>query len=200
MTGPQLYLANATAVWAHTDSVSEPAPGVILEDSFGAPIPHLPETVTIKHMPVMLRPAGATAPFERGGVDVVRVSTLDDLAVAEQVIARGFSVEDPVGAGELLPPAVLGVAGWHVWLARRDGNPGAGCFTYDDGASVGVYLLATVPEHRSAGLGRAIMTSAVNRNPDRPTTLVATEAGAPLYRSMGFVDVCAAVWYFRMAL
>lgn len=182
-------------------SATEPQRRVILEECFGAPVPALPESVTVKHMPVMLRPTrGATAPLERDGVEVIRVSTLDDLAVTEQVIARGFPVEGEAGAGELLPPKVLDIPGWHTWLAYHDGEPAAGCFTYDDGASVGVYLLATVPEHRSAGLGRAIMTAAVNRNPGRPTTLVATEAGAPLYRSMGFVDVSPAVWYFRAAL
>jgi GNAT superfamily N-acetyltransferase len=179
---------------------TEPQRRVVLEDSFGAPVPELPETVTVKHMPVMLRPAGSITPVRRDGVDVVRVSTLDDLASAEQVIARGFPIEGGVVTGELLPAAVLDVPGLHVWLAYRDGDPAAGAFSYDDGTSVGVYLLATVPEHRSAGLGRAIMTTAVNQNRHRPTTLVATDAGVPLYRSMGFVDVSAAVWYFRMAL
>jgi GNAT superfamily N-acetyltransferase len=130
---------------------------------------------------------------------VRRVSTLDDLRTAELVIVRGFPVEGEVAPGELLPAKVLDTAGWHVWLGTHQGEPAAGGFTNDDGASVGVYLLATVAEHRSVGLARAIMVAAVNQNPTLPTTLVATEAGAPLYRSMGFVDVSPAVWYFRMA-
>jgi GNAT superfamily N-acetyltransferase len=181
-------------------TATEPQRRVILEECFGAPVPELPETMTVKHMPVMLRPAGAMTPFERHGVEVVRVSTVEDLAVAEQVIARGFPVEETVSPGTLLPATVLDLPGWHTWLAYHDGEPAAGCFSFDDGASVGIYLLATLPEHRSAGLGRAIMTAAVNQNLGRPTTLVATEAGAPLYRSMGFVDVSPAVWYFRTAL
>lgn len=176
---------------------ADPERRIIIEDSFGGPVPDLPETVTAKHMPVMLRPPGPAPANPRDGVEVRRVSTLDDLSVTERVLVEGFPVEGEVGEGQLLPPSVLGLPHWHTWLATHDGVPAAGGFTYDDGASVGVYLLATLPGHRSAGLGRAIMTAGINQNPALPTTLVATEAGAPLYRSMGFVDVSAAVWYFR---
>jgi GNAT superfamily N-acetyltransferase len=179
---------------------TEPHRRAIVEDSYGSPVPDLPDAVIVKRMPVMLRPAGPATPLRRDGVEVRRVSTLDELETVERIIVKGFPVEGEVASGELLPGGVLDTPGWHTWLALRDGEPAAGGFTFADGASVGVYLLATLPEHRSAGLGRAIMTAAVNENPTLPTTLVATGAGAPLYRSMGFVDVSPAVWYFRSAV
>ena len=176
---------------------TEPHRRAIVEDSFGSPTPKLPDSVTAKHMPVMLRPAGPAATTACEGVQVERVSTVDDLETAEQIIVKGFPVQGDVAVGDLLPAKALGQPGWIAWLATHNGEPAASCYTVDDGASVGVYLLATLPEHRSAGLGRAIMTAAVNQNPTLPTTLVATQAGAPLYRSMGFVDVSTAVWYIR---
>src|SRR5581483_7236556 len=143
---------------------SDPGRRLVVEDSFASPSPALPETVTVKRMPVMVRPAAPTEPKPRPGVEVHRVSTLDELRTAERVIVAGFPIEGEVAEGEFLPDKVLGNPHWHVWLAEHDGVPAAGCFTYDDGASVGVYLLATLAEHRSAGLGRAIMTAAVNQN------------------------------------
>jgi len=82
-----------------------------------------------------------------------------------------------------------------VWLARRDGEPAAACCTYDDGAALGVYWLATLPQHRSHGLGRAIMSAALTTCAGRPAALVATAAGEPLYASLGFQTVSEAAWY-----
>jgi GNAT superfamily N-acetyltransferase len=62
---------------------------------------------------------------------------------------------------------------------------------------VGVYWLATLPDHRSAGMGRAVLSTALATGPHRPWTLVATDAGRPLYESLGFVTVSTAHWYSR---
>ncbi len=61
----------------------------------------------------------------------------------------------------------------------------------------GLYWLATLPGFRSRGLGRAILNRALEVYPSRPFTLVATEAGRPLYESLGFRTVAVATWYTR---
>ncbi|MFI1991617.1 hypothetical protein [Actinoplanes sp. NPDC020271] len=66
-----------------------------------------------------------------------------------------------------------------------------------DGAAVGLYWPATLPEFRLRGLGRAILNRAFEVHPDRPFTLVATEAGRPLHESLGFRTVAMATWYMR---
>jgi GNAT superfamily N-acetyltransferase len=96
-----------------------------------------------------------------------------------------------------LPESVLLQREWKVWLAHHDGVPAAAGYTYGDGHSAGGYLLATLPEHRSAGLGRAIMTAAIAAHPKQHIALEATDAGAPLYRSFNFVEVATATWYIR---
>ena len=58
-----------------------------------------------------------------------------------------------------------------------------------------MYWLAALPEHRSAGLGRAIMCTALAASPGRSAVLVATAAGVPLYSSLGFAAVSEAIWY-----
>ena len=53
-----------------------------------------------------------------------------------------------------------------------------------------MYWLAALPEHRSAGLGRAVMCAALAACPGRPAVLVATAAAESLYSSLGFAAVC----------
>jgi predicted N-acetyltransferase YhbS len=50
----------------------------------------------------------------------------------------------------------------------------------------GVYWVAELPEHRSAGIGRALMLAAMRELAGLPMVLCATSQGAPLYRKLGF--------------
>lgn len=170
----------------------------IVEDAFGAE-PPLGGTLQVLRMPVMIRPATQVAVVVPPNVRVVAVAEADELAEAERVIVDGFPMptHQPWTQGQALPPRVLGLPGWRVWLAYRDGLPAAAGCTYDDGVGVGVYWLATLPEHRSLGLGRAIMTVSMAAHPDRVFTLVATDAGLALYQSLGFVTVAMSAWYVR---
>jgi GNAT superfamily N-acetyltransferase len=146
----------------------------------------------------MLRAAGPPAPQRNGaGARVVPVAGRDELARAERVIVDGFPrpALQPFLPGRMLPVEVLAVPGWQAWLAYHGGEPAAACCTYDDGATLGVYWLATLPEHRSLGLGRAVMAAALGACPGRPAVLVATPAGEPLYSSLGFAAVAEATWY-----
>jgi predicted N-acetyltransferase YhbS len=70
----------------------------------------------------------------------------------------------------MLPPLVLTIPGWQTWLA-------------------------TLSEHRSHGVGRAVMCAALGSCARRPAVLVAPEAGGPLYSSLGFRAVTEAAWY-----
>lgn len=174
---------------------------VVVEDSFGdlALRRHggaRDGSITVDRMPLMLRPPGGAAP-PGSGAAVVPVVTHEALVQAERVIVDGFPrpALQPYRPGRMLPPWVLTTPGWRTWLAYRHGRPAAACCTYDDGAALGVYWLAALPEHRSAGLGRAIMCAALAACPDRPAVLVATAVGVPLYSSLGFAAVAEAAWY-----
>jgi GNAT superfamily N-acetyltransferase len=171
---------------------------VVVEDSFGDLVLPLAGQVTVERMPLMLRPAGGTAPAaERTGTRVMRVAGQDALAIAEQVIVDGFprQVPRPYPPGLILPPQMLTAPGWAIWLAYYGGDPAAAVCSYDDGAALGIYWLATLPRHRSRGLGRAVMTAALGACPGRPAVLVATAAAEYLYSSLGFTAVAEAAWY-----
>jgi GNAT superfamily N-acetyltransferase len=171
---------------------------VVVEDSFGDLVLPLAGQVTVERMPLMLRPAGGTAPAaERTGTRVMRVAGQDALAIAEQVIVDGFprQVPRPYPPGLILPPQMLTAPGWAIWLAYYGGDPAAAVGSYDDGAALGIYWLATLPRHRSRGLARAVMTAALGACPGRPAVLVATAAAESLYSSLGFTAVAEAAWY-----
>jgi GNAT superfamily N-acetyltransferase len=170
----------------------------VVEDSFGDLVLPLAGRVTVDRMPLMLRPADGIAPAaDRAGTRVVRVAGQDALATAEQVIVDGFprQVPRPYPPGLILPPQMLTAPGWAIWLAYYGGDPAAAVCSYDDGAALGIYWLATLPRHRSRGLGRAVMTAVLGACPGRPAVLVATAAAESLYSSLGFTAVAEAAWY-----
>ncbi|MFB7663825.1 GNAT family N-acetyltransferase [Kitasatospora sp. NPDC056138] len=75
------------------------------------------------------------------------------------------------------------------------GQPAAACVTYDNGETVGVYWVATLPVHRSKGLARAVLSQALAAHPGRVATLTATLLGEPLYRRLGFTEQGLARWW-----
>ena len=175
-----------------------PTRAVVLEDVFSATEPVPPDTRALR-MPVMSRRPAPLRAAVAPGVRVAEARDADELATAERTMVDGFPLRayQPYVRGRALPPRLLDQPGWRVWLAYRHARPAAAAYTYDDGTAVGVYWLATLPEHRSAGLGRAVMTTAVAAYPSRAFTLVATEAGRPLYESLGFRAVATATWHLR---
>ncbi|GAA5189062.1 hypothetical protein GCM10023322_41140 [Rugosimonospora acidiphila] len=149
-------------------------------------------------MPVMVRPPEArSVDGERSPGPVEIVGDPDTLGAAEQIIAAVFPPArlEPEMLGRTMPPRVLGIPGWQVWLGRRADVPAGAAYTYHDGTSLGVYQVATLPEHRHYGVARALMESILSAHPDVAVTLTATEQGRPLYESLGFHAVSEAVWW-----
>lgn len=170
---------------------------IVVEDPFGAAQFLASDDIMVFRLPVMYRAAAPVTPLtSQPGIEIAPVTDRDTLATAEQVIVDGYpqSSLQPYRPERLLPPLLLNVPGWQVWLARRGAEPAAACCTYDNGAVIGVYWLATMPGYRSRGLGRAVLTSALAARPGRPATLIATAAGEPLYSSLGFQTVATAGW------
>jgi GNAT superfamily N-acetyltransferase len=149
-------------------------------------------------MAVMVRPPGAIAPPAREWPGPVTVAEEPEtLGTAEGIVGAVFPparVEKDM-LGRTLPLRVLDVPGWQVWLGRRSEVPAGAAFTFHDGRSVGVYQVATLPEHRGHGVARAMMERIVADHSDVPITLTATDQGRPLYERLGFRVVSEAVWW-----
>lgn len=150
--------------------------------------------------PVMARePDAATMPGRPPVNDLTVREALDagSLAQVERIVVEGFPVtgRQPWVPGRMFPGALLTLSGFRAWLASLDGGPVGGCVTYDDGAVVGVYWVATLPEHRSQGVARAVVERALAAHPGRVATLVATLLGEPLYRRLGFTEQGVSRWW-----
>ncbi|MFJ9953509.1 GNAT family N-acetyltransferase [Kitasatospora sp. NPDC091207] len=151
-------------------------------------------------MPVMVRePGSLEAPplgavpssGALGGGDLTVDEALDDDAFAdvEHAVVEGFPITDrqPWTRAGMLPEGLRHEPGLRAWRARIAGDLAGACLTYDDGRATGVYWVATLPAHRSRGVARAVLETALAAaHPDRPATLIATALGEPLYRKLGF--------------
>ena len=91
-------------------------------------------------------------------------------------------------------PALTGSWAWaHVEHRSTGEVVGMGRVLGDGGWYFHIADMATLPAHQGRGIGRAVITSLIDRirehAPDDPyITLMADEPGRPLYRSVGFRD------------
>ncbi|MDO3700532.1 GNAT family N-acetyltransferase [Micromonospora sp. C28SCA-DRY-2] len=165
---------------------------VTVEDPFGA-VDLTGTGLAPRHLPVMIRPpAPAPAPAPR----VIPVDDPRRLATVERVVVSGFPLGGlhPYRAGEAFPVALLGRPGIRFLLAEVDGIPAGACLTVRAEVA-GLYWMTTLPEHRSRGVGRALLHAALAELAGHPVTLTASRAGRPLYDSLGFRPVARATWW-----
>ncbi|MBO1418479.1 GNAT family N-acetyltransferase, partial [Streptomyces sp. FH025] len=187
-------LANLLGEWSTLRFTLEDPYGGLDLSRFGA--------TRMPIMPVMVREpgpvegvtAGLPAASEaRGGGSLTVDEALDGdaLALVERIIVEGFPLpaRQPWVRNDALPERLLHEPGLRAWLGRVDGAAAGACLTCDDGGATGVYWVATMPDRRGQGVARAVVRAAlVNAHPDRPATLVATSAGEPIYRKLGFTE------------
>ncbi|CAL9521063.1 hypothetical protein SUDANB95_03803 [Actinosynnema sp. ALI-1.44] len=123
------------------------------------------------------------------------VGTVEQVAVFDRVVLDGFPLP-AFAPGEAFPPALLDRPEARMRLAERDGEVAGACLSIADGQATGSYWVTTLPEHRSRGVGRALVNAALD-GCDVPVTLTATKAGRPLYDSLGFDVVARAGWWSK---
>ena len=90
------------------------------------------------------------------------------------------------------------VEGYTLYRARADGETACVVGTLEhDGGDLGVYFVATVPEHRGKGLTSRLMAVALAEARERgfvTSSLQASAMGEPIYAHLGYVG------YFRLHL
>ncbi|MEV6444102.1 GNAT family N-acetyltransferase [Amycolatopsis sp. NPDC051716] len=164
---------------------------VVVEDPFGV-LDLGAAGMTAGQLPVMAREPGPV-PAPEG---VARVRTAAGLAAAEELVVHGFPLEEyqPYRPGTVFPPGLLEQA---TAFFRKDsqGDTQGACLTMAHGGVGGVYWVTTRPEHRSKGVGRALMHAVLRHFEDVPVTLTASRSGRPLYDKLGFVGLGEAGWW-----
>ena len=137
--------------------------------------------------PVLMRREPAPLPHDER---VVVARTAAGVADAEQALRTGLG--SPTLSG-LLAPALLD----HPVALACDRERQAVAVAFDDGASVGVYLVGTAPAARGRGLGGAVTAAAVSALGPRPALLTSTTMGRPVYERLGFRPVGRATMRLR---
>lgn len=119
---------------------------------------------------------------------LIRLLTEVDLDVANDILNAAYDSDSDRG-GRLRRYLSLQPDGW--LLALLDGRPVGigGAVNYGPFASIG--SIGVHPEAQRRGIGRALMErllSWLDVAGCRTSVLIATDAGAPLYRHLGFVE------------
>jgi len=136
-------------------------------------------------LPCFALPA-ITPPPPPDGLVISRVGHAD-LSELQAATAAGFGM--PVEMVELVyPAAMLDAPGVRAFIGRIDGEAACTAMSVRDGATVGVYSVATLPAHRGRGYGTAITWHLMaDADPGWDlAVLQASEIGRPVYERMGF--------------
>ncbi len=138
-------------------------------------------------------PGDASAPE---GFAVEEVRGEDDLAAWVETLGSGFG-EGPVEAewvGEMYRRLGYGDGRpWRHFLGRLDGEPVATATLFLGGGVAGVYFVFTATGFRRRGIGAAITLSALREARHLGYgvgVLGSSEMGYPIYRRLGFREVC----------
>jgi ribosomal protein S18 acetylase RimI-like enzyme len=140
-------------------------------------------------------PGMVAAPEELGrpdvpGLEILRIETADGLAQALAVAAEGFGAPP-----DLLAPLYLmdvaAVDGLAYYVGRVDGRDVSTSIGYTLDDTVGVFNVATPPEHRGRGYGAALTAEAAREGFAAGADLAwlqASAIGLSVYRKLGFRD------------
>jgi acetyltransferase (GNAT) family protein len=135
----------------------------------------------------------AAAPLDdapQSDLELVRVSTPEEVAEFEAVSVRGFGGEDDsVEPGTIHPPSVLADDPMAMFMGRVEGRAVAAAMGYRLDDVVGVFGVTTVASARRRGYGTAVTRAAMLTETGLPAVLAPSEEAVPMYRRLGFEPV-----------
>lgn len=143
--------------------------------------------VPVGHPPLMLRPAGGSAPAV-AGIDIREVVDADGLADFEQTLIEAYPAPEmqPWQRGAMFDPAVLDTA-WRLFVGYEDGRPVATAGAFVTPTVTVVELVSTRAECRGRGYGTAITAAATLVDAAKPAMLIASDLGRGSYERLGYV-------------
>ena len=142
--------------------------------------------------PWYFRPPGNVEAESPPELELVEVSTPEEVHEFEAVSVRGFgSEDDTIAPGTYHPPEVLDDNAMRMFIGRVDGRPVAAAMGYRMDDVVGVFGVATVASARRRGYGTALTCAAMLPDTGLPSILAPSPQGAALYRRLGFEPVGA---------
>jgi GNAT superfamily N-acetyltransferase len=139
-----------------------------------------------------------------GDVRIKRVETPEELKAWLTIYSDGFDYSRSLGAFIFERYRDLffdgAVPAFH-YIAFMNGKPAATSTLFVSGTTGGLYNIITVPGARRRGIGAAMTAVALDKARELACTrgvLQATPMGAPVYRKIGFRDICAFELYMKL--
>ena len=205
LTGEALADFNTACIGPDPDAEAFLARSVARVKERGLPLlammsPHVAEALAPVATRLGLATAG-TAPLMvlRAGTPVrpgrpakvVRALGPELVGVAGDLAAAAFDVpRDAVARG--VDAGITETAGVEWYVASGDDGPMSVVCVTPAGNTAGIFSMGTPPEYQRKGMGRALLTQVIDHYRGRGVErfyLVATEAGRPLYASLGFETI-----------
>jgi len=144
---------------------------------------------------MVLRPDVPVRPSRR--TNTVRALGPELVGIAGDLIAAAFDTPRDVIA-RCIDVVMTETAGVETYIAWGDQGPMCTVSVTPTGATAAISLMATPPEHQRKGMGRALLSQVIadyRRRGVNRFHLGATDAGRPLYASLGFERVAdLSVW------
>ncbi len=134
---------------------------------------------------------------------VQKVSDAEMQMLWAQVVAIGTGLPDVVVDAVARLEATLADPGYKAqnrYIGSLDGTPVATSALVLDSGVAGIYAVATIPEARRKGIGRimtAIPLLEARQLGYRVGVLQASSMGHPIYKKLGFQDVCRYKLYLQ---
>jgi hypothetical protein len=146
--------------------------------------------------PWFYRAAGPLPDSTPAELELVRVTTAEEVEELELVSVRGFGNEEAtIDPGIVHPPAVLDDPAMALFIGRVDGKPVGASMGYRTEHAVGVFGVTTIASVRRRGYGTALTRAAMLTETGLPSVLAPSEEGEGVYRRMGFERVGAlTIW------
>jgi len=125
--------------------------------------------------------------FQRD-LDIRRVSSPEELAHAQEVIEKSYSL--PVGSGPfVVTERLLKLPDTELFVGYADNQPACTSMLIKTGPVAGIYWVATLDRFRNHGFGKAITVQSLVAGRNRGCTFASLQAsalGKPVYRRIGF--------------
>jgi hypothetical protein len=140
--------------------------------------------------PWYFRPPGPLAQATPPELELVEVSSPEEVYEFEAVSVRGFgSEDDTIAPGTYHPPGVLEDEAMKMFIGRVAGRAVAAAMGYRTDEAIGVFGVATVASARRRGYGTALTCAAMQTDTGLPAILAPSAQGAALYQRLGYAQV-----------
>ncbi|MGE3798916.1 MAG: GNAT family N-acetyltransferase, partial [Thermomicrobiales bacterium] len=147
------------------------------------------------HPPAHYLPAGRHAPEDPQNVVIRPASSHADLhAIIDCANAAYGTSADPAA---LVSQHSLEDHRRRYWLAESEGRVAGGSSSWLGDQLTYVTLVATHPDFRRRGIGRAVTWRASLAQPTLPAALISTDEGRLLYDEMGFLRLLRLTLWYR---